>query len=129
MTAFLLSSLSVSSQTGIVEPDVKIKRSNAIKVVKDLERFDSLKARYILLEENISNLRMISEQKDLKIEEYKANEASLRYVIENYAIMQQSSDAQYHDLQKKHKKEVRAGRFKLVLLGGALAFGIYQTLR
>lgn len=128
MTLLLLSNLSVFSQS-VTEPEVRIKRSQAIATVKDLTRYDSLKVRYQLLEENIENLKRISHQKDLKLQEYKESEDRYKVVVGNYSAMQQADKKRYSDLEKKFKKEVRAGRFKVVLLGGALAFGIYKTLK
>lgn len=128
-TLLALSSFSVFSQTDTPEPDVKIKRRVAIEVVKDLTRYDSLQVRYKLLEENIANLKMISEQKDLKLREYKDSESRLNLIISNQSALNREVDLRYKALEKEYKREVRAGRFKLVLLGGAVAFALYQTFK
>lgn len=129
MTILLLSSSTVYSQQNIPEPEIKLKRHQAIAVVKDLTRYDSLKVSYRLLEENISNLKMISEQKDAKILEYKDSENRLHLIISNYSALQLADKTKYRELERNYKKEVRAGRFKLVLMGGLAAFAIYKSIK
>jgi hypothetical protein len=121
--------LTAISQSGIGEPEVKIKRHRAIAIVKDLDRCDSLKKSYAQQVDIISALRKINEQKEFKIQEYKDSEARLNNVISNYAAMQDAQESRYREMEKKYKREVRMGRFKLVLLGGVIAYGIYQSIK
>lgn len=128
-TLLLLSSLIVFSQSAIPEPEVKLKRSRAIAVVKDLTRYDSLQLRFRLLEENNDNLKKVIGQKDEKISEYRDSESRLNMIIGNFSAIQRSDKIKYSQLEKKYRKEVRAGRFKLVLAGGAIAFALYKTFQ
>lgn len=128
-TLIVLSSLKSISQIVIQEPDIKIPRSTAIATVKDLERYDGLKLQYDLLEKKIGELVKVIQTKDASLNEAKHTESRLNLVISNYNAMQKSDVARYQDMEKKYKREVRAGRFKIVLLGAAGAFILYQTFK
>lgn len=71
----------------------------------------------------------IIQSKDASIQECKQTQGRLNQVISNFSAMEKSSEIRYDTLKKKYKREVRAGRFKLLLLGGAIAYGIYQSIK
>lgn len=101
----------------------------AVEVLKDLTRYDSLKVQYQLLSDNVTRLKQVMEQKDKQLSTYKENEGRLNLVIGNQQLVQKSAEQRYKQLEKKYKTAVRVGRFKVVLLIGAAAFGIYKTIK
>lgn len=129
MTLLLLSSWTALSQNVIPEPSLSIKRHRVIGIVKDFERYDSLKVQFAICQANNLESEKRIAKKDSAIQEYKDSENRLQTVIGNYSAMQKADQKRYSDLEKKYKKEVRAGRFKLVLMGGAIAFALYKTIK
>lgn len=121
--------MSGTSQIDIPTPTADLPRTAAIQIIKDLDACDGLKVRYDLLEKKNSELLKAVQLQDKTVEDLRQNEARLMEVISTISVLQRSQSDNYQALEKKYKREVRAGRFKLVLLGGAVAFGIYQTLK
>ena len=129
MILILLSSWSATSQSDILNPEVRISRSVAIATVKDLERYDGLKIEYDLLNRKVNEMVKIIQQKDDQIREDQDVIGRLNLVVNNHSAMQKMQETKYQNLQKQYTRSVRAGRFKIVLLVGVAAFGIYQTFK
>jgi hypothetical protein len=108
---------------------VRLKVPTAMKAYIDLVKYDELKERSDLHEKIISNLEEVIKRKDESIKEKDQLITSLRTVNTDYSSLIRAKDDKYNGLEKLYKKSVRAGRFKIVLLTGALAGAGYLLLK
>jgi hypothetical protein len=129
MIVGVLSNLKSFSQTDTSEPVVRVVRHKAIQVAADLTRYDSLKVKYELLADNVRLLNGVIVEMKEKQENAKQTEGRLNTVISNYGVLNQMQVDRYNDLQKKYKRQVRLGRFEVVLIGAAVTYALFQTLR
>lgn len=98
-------------------------------VLKDLIRFDGCKEIVKVMEGQIIDLRKMNDQKDTIIKLHEANAINFRGIIANSETIIKNKDQSYADLNKKYRRSVRAGRFKVVLIVAAVAGGAYLVLK
>ncbi len=118
------------SQTGTNNRDtVCVPLAYSVQALQDLTRYDSLKIVTILQDGKIMDLQKVVSSKDEQLRDCQDSRNRLNLVIANYQSLQQSDKASYSGLENLYKKEVRAGRFKLVLIGGLIALTGYAFLK
>jgi predicted nuclease with TOPRIM domain len=127
----LLSSKSFS-QTDTRSDDtarVRLKVPTAFKAFTDIIHYDDLKESTVLMQKQLANLQKEVSKKDSMLTERDGSINNLKLINSDYEALRQNDQLKYKDLEKKYKGQVRLGRFELVLLGGSIAFGIYQTFK
>lgn len=126
----MLLSLNSFSQTDIrIDTMVNLRVPVAMKAAIDLVRYDEMRLRDSLQYKIIDKLEEIIKRKDEQITEQKETIVRLTTMNTLQTGIQKEVDLRYKDLERKYKKEVRAGRFKIVLLTGALAGAGYLLLK
>jgi glucose-6-phosphate-specific signal transduction histidine kinase len=122
----LLLSLSSFSQTDTNDTArVRLKVPTAMKAAIDLVRYDELRVRDSLHQVFINNQEEIIKRQAEEIADQKGQINRLTMINTSQAGIIQQSDLRYKDLERKYKKEVRAGRFKVVMSVATLAAGAY----
>lgn len=124
-TLLLLTSFSASSQIDTARNKVILTQQQSVKAVKDLVTYDGLKEIVKIMESQMVDLREILKQKDAIISSHERTHLKNEQIIANDQAIYKAQEQQYNDLNKKYKRSVRAGRFKVVLLPVAIAGGIY----
>jgi hypothetical protein len=108
---------------------VILNQSQAVKVIKDLITYDGLKEIVKIQEAQMKDLRTILAQKDTIISSYQRTTTNNESIISSNRVIFEAQEQKYKDLNKKYVRSVRWGRFKVVLLVGAIGYGLYQTLK
>ncbi len=71
----------------------------------------------------------MNSQKDTIISLHENNARNYQGIIANHQVISKAKDQKYDDLNKKYKGSVRVGRFKVVVIVGLVAYGIYQSIK
>jgi len=101
----------------------------AIALAIDMKGYDSLQTINALHEGVIDDLHRTVNEKDGQIKDCQDSRNRLGLVISNYQAQQATDKDRQGALEKLYKKQVRAGRFKIVIIGGLAALTAYKLLK
>lgn len=105
--------------------NVVLNPTEAIGTIKDLIRYDGCKEIVKVMEGQILDLKKMNDQKDTIIKFHENNAIDFRGIISNDKVIMTAKDQKYDDLNRRYKRSVRWGRFKVVLLPVFAAAGAY----
>lgn len=117
------------SQIDTAKNRVILTQQQSVKTIKDLVTYDGLKEVVKIMESQMADLREILKQKDAIITSYQNTNLKNEQIIANHQAIYKAQEQQYKDLEKKYKRSVRAGRFKIVLMAGMAVGAGYLLLK
>lgn len=108
-----MSSWSATSQTDTL---VRLPRTTAISVVKDLEHYELLKKENQLLQSSVNRYKDIVSMKDSTITQLELQTSLQAQIISNNTRITEVYKSQLDELTQMYKRSVRTSRIKTILL-------------
>jgi hypothetical protein len=101
----------------------------AKEAMKDLMRYDAQRSVDSIRISQINDLKSVVDMQRSQLNIIEERERNLKLALDGQTLLINDWKNRFEESEKLRKRSVRAGRFKVVLIGGALAFAIYQSLK
>lgn len=118
-----------SMKDTVPSPGVKLTLQQARSAYKDLVRYDALQYIDSMKTSQLMDYKFTIEQLRKQIATVEERERNLKLAFDGQTLLLTDEKNRVSDLERKYKRSVRLGRLKVVLIVGALAYGIYQTIK
>lgn len=101
----------------------------AKEAMKDLMRYDAQRSIDSIRIAQISDLKSVVDMQKQQLSLIEERERNLKLAFDGQTLLINDWKSRLEESEKLRKRSVRWGRFKVVLLGGAAAYIIYQSLK
>lgn len=113
----------------VPSPGVKLTLNQAKQAYKDLIMYDAQKSIDSIRIGQIQEYKAVIDLQRKELATVEERERNWKLALDGQTLLMNDWKSRYEQSEKLRKRSVRWGRFKVVLIGGAVGYIIYQSIK